>query len=186
MTAEVLNEDGLSSLGTDSFISDTSIASYKTEKSINSRKSRYNALPRRKYADIGQPSLPPGLVSEDVDEVSVPKVCKIIVQATTTLTSLSRARMIPILNLLVQREGGTCLLVPYLVLRTLKILSSPRPCDRPMGCLRSSHHNLKVLSVPTHPVKRLLHPLKRSRLHLPMVFRRLLPRSNVISKEKHL
>jgi hypothetical protein len=81
MSAEVLNEDGLE---TDSFIynpsfasSDfTSIASYKTERSINSRKSRYNALPRRKYAGIGQPRLPQGLVSEDVD--SVPKVCRII------------------------------------------------------------------------------------------------------------
>ena len=48
--------------------SGTSIASYKTEKSINSRKSRYNALPRRKYAGIG---LPNGLVSLDVD---VPEV----------------------------------------------------------------------------------------------------------------
>lgn len=60
---------------TDSFIynssfasSGTSISSYKTERTINSRKSRYNALPRRKYADIG---LPNGLVSLGVD---VPKV----------------------------------------------------------------------------------------------------------------
>ena len=33
-------------------LSGTTIASYKTERSINSRKSRYNALPRKKYADI--------------------------------------------------------------------------------------------------------------------------------------
>ena len=240
MTAEVLNEDGLSFLGTDSFISDTSIASYKTERSINSRKSRYNALPRRKYADIGQPSLPPGLVSEDVDELSVPKVCRLIVHlatttlsfpsrarmipilnlpvhreggtrllvplcrkmstrfqlqryakligrlATTTSASLSRARMMPILNLPVQREGRTRLLVPYLVLRTPKSISSPRRGDRPVGCLWSSHHNWKVLSVPVHPTKHLLHPLKRSRLHPPMVLCRILPRRNVISKVRHL
>jgi hypothetical protein len=66
-------------LDTDSFIynpslssndTTTSIASYKTEKSINSRKSRYNALPRRKYAGIGRLRLTPGLVSEAVDEAS--------------------------------------------------------------------------------------------------------------------
>ena len=51
-----------------SFASSESIASYKTEKTINSRKSRYNALPRRKYADIG---LPNEQVSLGVD---VPKV----------------------------------------------------------------------------------------------------------------
>ena len=61
---------------TDSFIynpsfasSETSIASYKTERTINSRKSRYNALPRHKYAGIG---LPNGLMSlgDDVAKVS--------------------------------------------------------------------------------------------------------------------
>jgi hypothetical protein len=83
---EVLNE---AELDTDSFIYNpslslndtTSIASYKTEKSINSRKSRCNALPRRKYADIGQLRPPPGLVLEDVDEASpsasIPKVRRI-------------------------------------------------------------------------------------------------------------
>ncbi len=67
---------------TDSFIynpsfvsSETSIASYKTERTINSRKSRYNALPRRKYADVGRLRVPKGLVSLDVD---VPKVCRSI------------------------------------------------------------------------------------------------------------
>lgn len=30
----------------------TSITSYKTEKTVNFRKSRYNTLPRHKYADI--------------------------------------------------------------------------------------------------------------------------------------
>ncbi|KAI9451003.1 hypothetical protein BJY52DRAFT_135038 [Lactarius psammicola] len=60
---------------TDSFIynpsfasSETSIASYKTERTINSRKSRYNTLPRRKYAGIG---IPHGLVSLGVDAVEV-------------------------------------------------------------------------------------------------------------------
>ena len=62
---------------TDSFIynpsfasSETSIASYKTERTINSRKSRYNTLPRRKCADTG---IPRGRVSLDVD---VAEVCK--------------------------------------------------------------------------------------------------------------
>jgi hypothetical protein len=45
-----------------------SLASYKTEKSINSRKSRKNALPRHKYAGIG---LPRALVSLDVDALQV-------------------------------------------------------------------------------------------------------------------
>ena len=101
MTAEVSNEgeletDSLIYSPGPSFISSdtTSIASYKTEKSINSRKSRYNALPRRKYADIGQPRLPPGLVSEDVGSASapVPNVSEIIGHiATTSLVSLFRA-----------------------------------------------------------------------------------------------
>ncbi|KAH9026880.1 hypothetical protein EDB84DRAFT_1579715 [Lactarius hengduanensis] len=49
----------------------TSIASYKTERTVNSRKSRYNILPRREYAqyaDIGPSSLPQGPVSLDVDD----------------------------------------------------------------------------------------------------------------------
>jgi hypothetical protein len=41
--------------------SGTSISSYKTERTVNSRKSRYNALPRRKYADIGLPNGPVSL-----------------------------------------------------------------------------------------------------------------------------
>ncbi|SRR6266702_382971 len=53
--------------------SETSIASYKTERTINSRKSRYNALPRRKYADIGHPQ---GLRSLDYLDVDVPMVCR--------------------------------------------------------------------------------------------------------------
>lgn len=86
MTADVLNEGELetdSLIYSPSFIlSDTtSIASYKTERSINSRKSRYNTLPRRKYAGIGQSRLPTGLESEDVDEASasVPKVCTLLI-----------------------------------------------------------------------------------------------------------
>lgn len=101
MIAEVSSEDELEtnsliySPGSSFASSDTtSIASYKTEKSINSRKSRYNALPRRKYADIGQPKLPPGPVSKDIDEASasVPNVCRIIGSLdATTLASLFRA-----------------------------------------------------------------------------------------------
>lgn len=52
--------------------SETSIASYKTERTINSRKSRYNAPPRHKYADFGRLRPPQGLVPLGVD---VPKVC---------------------------------------------------------------------------------------------------------------
>ncbi|KAF8265705.1 hypothetical protein EI94DRAFT_1787324, partial [Lactarius quietus] len=44
--------------------SETTIDSYKSEKTINSRKSRYNTLPRRKYADI---ALTHGIVSSDAD-----------------------------------------------------------------------------------------------------------------------
>ena len=142
MTAEVLNVDGLSLLKTDSFITDTSIVSYKTEKSVNSRKSRYNALPRRKYADIRPPRVPLGLgsVSEDVNEDSVPKVCRISGSlATTTLPSLFRATWKPIQNLPVQRKGKTRkLAMRSPVLRSLSPIHSP---DRSMACLRSSHHN---------------------------------------------
>src|ERR1700761_3154686 len=52
--------------------SGTSIASYKTERTINSRKSRYNAPPRHKYADFGRLRPPQGVVPLGVD---VPKVC---------------------------------------------------------------------------------------------------------------
>ena len=98
MTAEVLNEDELETnsliFSPSSELSDTtSIASYKTERSINSRKSRYNALPRRKYAGIEQPRLPTGLVSEDIDEPSTsgPRVCSLIGPlATITLTVIFR------------------------------------------------------------------------------------------------
>ena len=84
MITEVLNEDELeagSLIYSSSFVSSdtTSIASYKTERSINSRKSRYNALPRRKYAGIEQARLPTGLVSEDVDEAEASglRVCSL-------------------------------------------------------------------------------------------------------------
>jgi len=53
--------------------SDSTVDSYKTEKTVNSRKSHYNILPRRKCAGIGHPRLPPGLVSEEVDDTSVPE-----------------------------------------------------------------------------------------------------------------
>lgn len=101
MIDEVLNEAD-SELDTDSVIYNpsfssngyTSIASYKTEKSINSRKSRYNALPRRKYTGIGQRKLSQGLVSEEVDEASasVSKVCRSIGCLVTT-TSAFKGRL---------------------------------------------------------------------------------------------
>ncbi|KAH8986799.1 hypothetical protein EDB86DRAFT_3245998 [Lactarius hatsudake] len=63
---------------TDSFMygpslasSQTSIASYKTVRSITSRKSRYNTFLRHKYAGAGQSSLPSGPASLDVDSASV-------------------------------------------------------------------------------------------------------------------
>jgi hypothetical protein len=100
VTAEVLNEDELeaySLIYSPSFVlSDTtSIASYKTERSINSRKSRYNALPRRKYAGVGQPRHPPGLVPEDFDEASasLPKVCSIIDPIATAILASSSDRV---------------------------------------------------------------------------------------------
>lgn len=49
--------------------SQTSIASYKTEKSIVSRKSRYNALPRHKYAGLEHLRSPLGPVSSDVEDL---------------------------------------------------------------------------------------------------------------------
>ena len=70
---------------TDSFIynpsfasSETSITSYKTERTINSRKSRYSALPRHKYAGIEHLRLPRGPVSLDIDGASVLEVCRTI------------------------------------------------------------------------------------------------------------
>lgn len=62
--------------------SQTSIASYKTEKSIVSRKSRYNALPRRKYAGLEHLRSPLGPVSSDVEDASLDvsafEVCRIL------------------------------------------------------------------------------------------------------------
>ncbi len=62
--------------------SDTSsILSYKTVRTVHSRKSRYNVLlPRRKYADAGHSNLPPRdipspvEVDVDVDEATVAMV----------------------------------------------------------------------------------------------------------------
>jgi hypothetical protein len=75
---------------TDSFIynpsfasSETSIASYKTERTINSRKSRYNALPRHKYAGIG---LSNGLVSLGVDAAKVYPIGHWIRHDSTNIT----------------------------------------------------------------------------------------------------
>ncbi|KAF8264045.1 hypothetical protein EI94DRAFT_1832004 [Lactarius quietus] len=50
--------------------SGTTIASYQTEKTVNSRKSRYNTRPRHKYADHGY-LRPQGFASLDVDEASI-------------------------------------------------------------------------------------------------------------------
>ena len=68
----------------DSFIynpsaaSSDSIASYKTEKTINSRKSRFIVPPRHKYANIERLKLPRGPVSLDFDCTSVLDVCRTI------------------------------------------------------------------------------------------------------------
>ncbi|KAI9447394.1 hypothetical protein H4582DRAFT_1893544, partial [Lactarius indigo] len=51
--------------------SEISIASYKTDRTVNSRKSRYNALPRRKHADSGHLGITEGIESLNVDDVSV-------------------------------------------------------------------------------------------------------------------
>ncbi|KAH8989691.1 hypothetical protein EDB92DRAFT_1867046 [Lactarius akahatsu] len=51
--------------------SEASIASYKTERTVNSRKSRYNALPRRKHADSGYLGVTEGIASLNVDDPSV-------------------------------------------------------------------------------------------------------------------
>jgi hypothetical protein len=79
-TDPFINSPSLSSIN-------TSIASYKTENSVNSRKSRYNALPRRKYADIGLPNPQAGLASKDANEPSalVPKVRRIIGRMATQM-----------------------------------------------------------------------------------------------------
>jgi hypothetical protein len=64
-TASFLSEESLATSG-------TSITSYKTEKTVNSRKSHYNVLPRHKYADHGYLS-PQGPGSLSVGGASVPK-----------------------------------------------------------------------------------------------------------------
>jgi hypothetical protein len=58
--------------------SQTSIASYKTEKSVISRKSRYNALPRHKYAGLEHSRSPLGPVSSDVEDAFAFEVCRTI------------------------------------------------------------------------------------------------------------
>lgn len=61
--------------------SQTTIASYKTEKSINSRKSRYNTLPRHKYAGLEhlRPLQLEGHVLSDVeDALDLEEVCRTI------------------------------------------------------------------------------------------------------------
>lgn len=69
--------------------SGTSIASYKTERTVNSRKSHYNVLPRNKYADHGysRPQCP-----ESLGDTSVPKVCKSIDPRDTATTMASLCR----------------------------------------------------------------------------------------------
>ncbi|KAH9168181.1 hypothetical protein EDB89DRAFT_1629378 [Lactarius sanguifluus] len=51
--------------------SEASIASYKTERTVNSRKSRHNALPRRKYVDSDHLGVTEGIASLNVDDASV-------------------------------------------------------------------------------------------------------------------
>lgn len=69
--------------------SGTSIASYKTERTVNSRKSRYSVLPRHKYADHGylRPQCP-----ESLGDTSVPKVCESIDPRDTATTMASLCR----------------------------------------------------------------------------------------------
>ena len=83
-TDEVLNEDALGVLETDSFIynpsfasSGTSIVSYKTERTVNSYTS--HIATRHKFAEIGRPRLPQGLVTEEVDDTSILQVCRTII-----------------------------------------------------------------------------------------------------------
>ena len=95
-TTDEFSGDAYSFMSNASFASSqsSSIVSYKTDKTVNSRKSRYNALPRRKYADIVHLTLPQGFVSSDVDGTSVLEVCKPpgVAVATTTLALLFRPR----------------------------------------------------------------------------------------------
>ena len=55
--------------------SEISVTSYKTERTVNSRKSRYNVRPRPKYADCGPSHLkvPQNLTWSDVDDSEVRK-----------------------------------------------------------------------------------------------------------------
>ncbi|KAH9053284.1 hypothetical protein EDB87DRAFT_1652250 [Lactarius vividus] len=57
--------------GQDFASSEASIASYKTERTVNSRKSRYNALPRRKHSDSGYLAVTEGIASLNVNDTSV-------------------------------------------------------------------------------------------------------------------
>ena len=68
---------------TDPAASRESIASYKTERTVSSRKSRYSARPRHKYADHGY--LRPQR-SDSLGDTTVPKVCKSIDPRNTTTT----------------------------------------------------------------------------------------------------
>ncbi|KAH9054587.1 hypothetical protein EDB83DRAFT_1127026 [Lactarius deliciosus] len=52
--------------------SETSAASYKTERTVNSRKSRCNVLPRPKRANSGHLGVTEGIASLNVDDASVP------------------------------------------------------------------------------------------------------------------
>ena len=63
--------------------SGTSIASDKTERTVSSRKSRYNACPQHKYTDHGylRPQCP-----ELLGDTSIPKVCKSVDPRDTTTT----------------------------------------------------------------------------------------------------
>ena len=80
MVTKQVNASFASSQVSIASLSQISIASYKTDKAVNSRKSRYNALPRRKYANIIRSTLAKleGFVSSDVqiDGASVLEVCK--------------------------------------------------------------------------------------------------------------
>lgn len=133
---------------TDSFIynpsfasSDTSIASYKTEKTVNSRKSRYNALPRHKYAGIFR--LPQGHGSFDV---GVPKVCR----------PIGRDRHAYTINFQTESrdESSTSSPLRTLPIRDIQPPTGSRKADQVPGCIPFQHHHRHL------PFAHLRKPLK--------------------------
>ena len=82
--------DAVSSIFKPSFASnETSISSYKTERTINSRKSRYNVLPQHKYAGIEYLWPPRGPVSLDAGRAPVLEVCRTTIRCPDSHTCTS-------------------------------------------------------------------------------------------------